>query len=108
MKIRLFLFLNKTCYLLIYERERERDEIIIIHKFKGESQSLLVVDTYFHDTYFYKPNSCIVLYYIFFLLSMAQTHVNILEKLRECDLEGMGWFLSDLLHKPNPSMLSSR
>ena len=62
MKIRLFLFLNKTCYLLIYERERERDEIIIIHKFKGESQSLLVVDTYFHDTYFYKPNSCIVLY----------------------------------------------
>ena len=46
--------------LLIYERER--DEIIIIHKFKGESQSLLVVDIYFHDTFFYKPDSCIVLY----------------------------------------------
>ena len=59
------MFLNKTCYLLIYERERERERdeiIIIIHKFKGESQSLLVADTYFHDTYFYKPNSCIVLY----------------------------------------------
>ena len=25
MKIRLFLFLNRTCYLLIYERERERE-----------------------------------------------------------------------------------
>ena len=58
MKIRLFLFLNKTCYLFM----RERGEIIIIHKFKGESQSLLVVDTYFHDTFFYKPDSCIVLY----------------------------------------------
>ena len=34
------------------ERERERDEIIIIHKFKGESQSLLVVDTYCRVTSF--------------------------------------------------------
>ena len=49
-------------YLWERERERERDEIIIIHKFKGESQSLLVVDTYFHDTFFYKPDSYIVLY----------------------------------------------
>ena len=39
---------------------------------------------------------------------MAQAYVNILAKLRECNLEGMSWFLSDLLHKPNPSVLSSR
>ena len=29
-------------------------------------------------------------------------------KLRKCGLEGMGWFLSDLLHEPSPCMLPSR
>ena len=70
---------------------RERDEIIIIHKFKGESQSLLVVDIYFMTHFF--TSLIHVLYYIFFLLNMAQAYVNILVKLREFNLEGMGWFL---------------
>ena len=30
-----------------------------------------------------------------------------LEKLRKCGLEGMSWFLSDLLHEPNTCVLSS-
>ena len=40
-------------------------------------------------------------------ISMAHAHVNILGKLRECDLEEIGWFLSEFLHKPNLSVLPS-
>ena len=28
-------------------------------------------------------------------------------KLKKCGLEGMGWFLSDLLHEPSPCVLLS-
>ena len=71
MKLGYFRFSIKlVTYLFMREREREkereRDKIIIVHKFKRESQSLLVVGTYFHDTFFYKPDSCIVLYIFFF------------------------------------------
>ena len=48
-----------------------------------------------------------VLYY-FILLSMAQAHATYLRNLRECDLEGMSWFVSDLLHESNPCVLPSR
>ena len=50
-------------------------------------------------------NSCIILYFI--LLSMAEAHVTYLEKLRKYGLEGMSWFLSNLLHEPNTCMLAS-
>ena len=33
--------------------------------------------------------------------------MDLLEKLRKCGLEGMGQFLSDLLHEPNSCMLLS-
>ena len=33
--------------------------------------------------------------------------MQLMGKLRKCGLEGMGWFLSDLLHKPSPCMLPS-
>ena len=50
-------------------------------------------------------NSYIILYFI--LLSMAQAHATYWGKLRKCGLEGMGRFLSDLLHEPSPCMLPS-
>ena len=33
--------------------------------------------------------------------------MQLMEKLRKCGLEGMGRFLLDLLHEPNPSVLPS-
>ena len=33
--------------------------------------------------------------------------MQLMGKLRKCGLEGMGWFLSDLLHEPNPCMQPS-
>ena len=33
--------------------------------------------------------------------------MQLMGKLRKCDLEGMGWFFSDLLHEPNLCVLSS-
>ena len=45
--------------------------------------------------------------YCFILLSMAQAHSTYLGKLKECGLEGMGRFLSDLLHEPSPCVLPS-
>ena len=33
--------------------------------------------------------------------------MQLMEKLRKCGLEGMGRFLSDLLHEPSPSVLLS-
>ena len=38
---------------------------------------------------------------------MAQAHVTIWGKLRKCGLEGMGRFLSDLLHEPSLCVLPS-
>ena len=73
------------------------------------------VDTQFRDTFRtspIQPSSTFLwtrfMYYILFiLLSMAQAHVTIWGKLRKCGLEGMGRFLSDLLHEPNPCVLPS-
>ena len=39
---------------------------------------------------------------------MAQAHATYLRNLRECDLEGMSWFVLDLLHESNPCVLPSR
>ena len=50
-------------------------------------------------------NSRIILYFI--ILSMAQAHVTYWGKLRKCGLEGMGQFLSNLLHEPSPYVLPS-
>ena len=38
---------------------------------------------------------------------MVQAHATYWEKLRKCDLEGMGQFLLDLLHEPNTYVLPS-
>ena len=46
----------------------------------------------------FELNSWILLYFI--LLSRAQAYVKYWGTLRKCDLEGMRWFLSNLLHEP--------
>ena len=51
----------------------------------------------------YGSNSCILLYFI--LLKHGSGPCNIWEKLRKCGLEGMSWFLLNLLYKPSPCML---
>ena len=48
-----------------------------------------------------------VLYYILLFLSMVQAHATYWGKLRNCGLEGMGRFLTDLLHEPSPCVLPS-
>ena len=64
----------------------------------------------------YKPNSIKpdliigpihVLYYFFYCFKHDPSPCNILEKLRECDLEGIGRFLSDFLHEPSLCVLPS-
>ena len=55
--------------------------------------------------FFYKPDSCIMFYFI--LLKHGSSPCDLLGKLRKCGLEGMGRFLLDLLHEPNPCMLPS-
>ena len=44
---------------------------------------------------------------IFYSFKHGLSSCNILEKLRECGLEGMSRFLLDILHEPNPSVLPS-
>ena len=46
-------------------------------------------------------------YIIFYSFKQDPSPCNILEKLRECGLEGMGRFLLDLLHEPNLYVLPS-
>ena len=49
-----------------------------------------------------------VLYYIlFYSFKHGSSPCELLEKLRKCGLKGMGWFLSDLSHEPNTSVLPS-
>ena len=70
----------------------------------GGLMLILIFATHFVQARFnqaqlpYGLNSCIILYFI--LLSMTQAHVT-------CGLEGMGWFILDLLHEPNPCVLPS-
>ena len=82
---------------------------------KKKILSLAFVDTHFRDTFHtspIQPSSTFLWtwfmhYILFILLSMTQAHVTIWEKLRKCGLEGMGWFLSNLLHEPSPCVLPS-
>ena len=75
--------------------------------------SLTVINTHFRDTFHtssIQPNSTslwtrFMHYILFILLSMAQAHATYGGKLRKCGLEGMGWFLSDLLHELSPCVL---
>ena len=87
---------------------------VYFRNFLLSTLSLIIVDTHFRDTFFYKPDSIKpnflmgsihVLYFI--LLSMAQAHATYWGKLRKCGLKGMSQFLSDLLHEPNTCVLPS-
>ena len=61
----------------------------------------------------YKPNSTkldflmdlIHVLYFIYSFKHGPSPCDIWGKLRKCGLEGMGWFLSDLLHEPNPCVL---
>ena len=46
-------------------------------------------------------------YIIFYYFKHGLSPCNIWGKLRKYNLEGMGQFLSDFLHEPNPCMLPS-
>ena len=59
----------------------------------------------FATHFFYKPDSCIMFYFI--LLKHGPSPCDLLGKLRKCGLEGLGRFLSDLLHEPSPCVLPS-
>ena len=47
-------------------------------------------------------------YIILYSFKHDPSPCNILGKLRECGLEGMSQFLSNLLHEPSPCVLPSR
>ena len=74
-----------------------------------------IFTTHFRDTFStstinqvqlsYGPNSCIILFFYYF--KHDPSPCNILGKLRECDLEGIGRFLSDFLHEPSLCVLPS-
>ena len=73
------------------------------------------VDTRFRDTFRTSPIQIsptslwaqFIYYIIFYSFKHGLSPCNLLGKLRKCGLEGMGQFLSDLLHEPNPCVLPS-
>ena len=75
----------------------------------------VIVDTHFRDTFCtnpIQPSSASLwaqfMYYIFFYsFKHGPSTCNLMEKLRKCDLEGIGQFLLDLLHEPSPCVLPS-
>ena len=76
---------------------------------------MLVVDTHFRDTFRISPIQLsptslwaqFVYYILFHSFKHGSSPCDLLEKLRKCGLEGMGRFLSNLLHEPRPSVLLS-
>ena len=46
-------------------------------------------------------------YILFYSFKLGPSLCDLLGKLRKCGLEGMGWFLSDLLHEFSPCVLPS-
>ena len=80
--------------------------------FKGKK---IIVDTHFRDTFHtsliqLSPTSLCAqfMYYIlFYSFKHGPSLYDLLGKLRKCGLEGMGWFLLDLLHESNTCMLPS-
>ena len=46
-------------------------------------------------------------YILFYSFKRGPNPFDLWEKLRKCGLEGMGWFLSNLLHELRPSELPS-
>jgi len=46
-------------------------------------------------------------YILFYSFKHDPSLCNLLGKLEKCGLEGMGWFLLDLLHEPNAYVLPS-
>ena len=43
--------------------------------------------------------------HVFYSFKYSPSPCDLLGKLRKCGLEGMGWFLLDLLHEPSPCVL---
>ena len=87
-----------------------KHQLLTLHAASATRARGANVNTRFRDTFStspIQPSSTFLwtrfMYYILFIfLSMAQAHVTIWGKLRKCGLEGMGRFLSDLLHEPIP------
>ena len=79
------------------------------------SYGLESIDTHFRDTFYIssiqpRPTSLwaqFIYCIIFYSFKHDPSPCDILGKLRKCGLEGMGQFLSDLLHKPRLCMLPS-
>ena len=46
-------------------------------------------------------------YVLFYFFKHGPSPCGLLGKLRKCGLEGMGWFLLELLHEPSPCVLTS-
>ena len=46
-------------------------------------------------------------YVLFYSFKHGPSPCDLVGKLRNCGLEGMGWFLSDLLHEPSPCVLTN-
>ena len=73
------------------------------------------VDTHFRDTFRtsliqLSPTSLqaqFMYYIIFYSFKHGPSPCNLQGKLRKCGLEGMGRFLSDILHEPSPCVLPS-
>ena len=68
------------------------------------------VDTYFRDTFRTSPTSLwaqFMYYIIFYSFKHDPSPYDLWEKLRKYGLEGMSWFLSDILHELRPSVLPS-
>ena len=71
----------------------------------GKIDNFIVVNTHFRDTF---STSSIHYYIIFYSFMHDPSPCNILGKLRDCGLEGIDWFISELLHEfISPCMLSS-
>ena len=74
-----------------------------------------IVDTHFRDTFRtssiqLSPTSLwaqFMYYILFYSFKHGPIPCDLWGKLRKCGLEGMGWFLSDLLNEPSPCVLPS-
>ena len=91
--------------------------IIILRflKFFFKKKFLLCVDTHFHDTFSTNPIQLsltslwaqFMYYIIFYSFKHDPSPCDLLGKLRKCGLEGMGWFLSGILHELSSCVLPS-
>ena len=76
---------------------------------------VVFVDTHFCNTFSKSPIQLsptslwaqFMYYVLFYSFKHDPRTCDLLEKFRKCGLEGMGRFLSDLLHEPNPCVLPS-